>query len=105
MVQATQIYLRSVNNSGTQILRDLGFRGDKRKLPPYAQRRLKELESDSMLKSKYIPSFKPRLDKKQRSTKKESLGSKVLASAILYCLVVLFVIMIVGFITVFSWIF
>lgn len=55
--KCVELYEKSVNQSGTQILNELAFRGDKLRLPQYAQDKLTSLEKDSMLRSNYIPTF------------------------------------------------
>ncbi|MEQ8475846.1 DUF6584 family protein [Fulvivirga sp.] len=105
--KATEIYLDSVNHSGTQILQDITFRGDKSALPDYARKKLDEFEIDSKLKSKYVPTFKPKQSKKghQNSKYKETLQSKLIGWAIGAILILIILLTIIGFITVIRWLF
>ncbi|WP_294331223.1 DUF6584 family protein [uncultured Chryseobacterium sp.] len=58
MKEAVEIYRSSLSNSGSAILKDIVFRGDKNKLPLYTLNIIKELEADSFKKTKHIPDFK-----------------------------------------------
>jgi hypothetical protein len=101
------IYLNSVNNSGTQVLLDITFRGDKDKLPEYAKNKLTEFETDSKLKSKYVPTFKAKQNKQQRQSAKyeKSFMNKLGGWVILGLLLLTVFCAIVGFITAIGWIF
>jgi len=105
--KCVKIYLDSVNHSGTQILQDITFRGDKDKLPEYSRNKLIEFETDSKLKSKYIPTFKPRRNKQQRQNKNstETFKDKLVKWLIIGFLLIMVFFGIVGIITTFSWIF
>lgn len=58
--ECVEIYEKSVNYSGTTILNDLKFRGDKSKLSSYGQAKLTQLEKNSREKSGYVPKFYPK---------------------------------------------
>ena len=73
MKEAVEIYRNSLSNSGNAILKDIVFRGDRNQLPEYAQKKLKELESDSFKKTKHIPDFKPK--QREKGNYKESEGN------------------------------
>ncbi|MFP3598369.1 DUF6584 family protein [Chryseobacterium sp. SIMBA_029] len=78
MKEAVEIYRNSLSNSGSTILKDIVFRGDKNKLTDYSKKVLEDLESDSFKKTKYIPDF----NRKQREKgiyqeSKDSLSSKI----------------------------
>lgn len=70
MKEAVEIYRNSLSNSGNAILKDIVFRGDKSQLSDYAKNILKELESDSLKKTKHIPDFKRK--QKQKGDYQES---------------------------------
>ena len=55
IIKCVEIYEKSVNYSGTQILNDIMFRGDKNQLSEYGRKKLSLLEKDSQQKSNYIP--------------------------------------------------
>ena len=105
--KCVEIYEKSVNNSGYQILKELVFRGDKSKLSDYAQKKLTELESDSKEKANYIPKFNPKTNKQkknnsnQEQTFKEKLGGFIFFSI----LVSIIILIIIGFVTVVQWIY
>ena len=64
IILAQKTYLESVNNSGTQVLNDIKFRGDKSLLDEYAKNVLEKFEADSIEKSNYIPNFTPKSEGK-----------------------------------------
>lgn len=101
------IYEKSVNHSGYQILQEIVFRGDKYKLPHYAQEKLAELESDSRKKMNYIPKFNPKLNiqKNNKSAQTQSLKGKLVGVIFFSILAIIVIIIIIGFITVIKWIF
>ena len=105
--KCVEIYEKSVNYSGYQILQELVFRGDKSKLSDYAQKKLTELEIDSKKQVDYVPKFNPKTNKQKNKnsdyneTIKDKLG-KLLFFTIL-ALIGIFII--VGFITIVKWIF
>src|SRR5690606_6669077 len=63
MKMCVELYKNSVKNSGSQILKDIKFRGDKSLLSLYGQKMLAELEQDSFAKTKNIPVFLERKKK------------------------------------------
>lgn len=105
--KCVEIYEKSVNNSGYQILQELVFRGDKSKLSDYAQKKLTELESDSKEKANYIPKFNPKTNKQKKNdydhkqTFKEKLGGFIFFSV----LALIVILIIIGFVTAIQWIF
>ncbi len=101
-----EVYEKSVNYSGYQILQDLVFRGDKSKLPKYAQKKLAQLEIDSSEKSNCIPKFAPRTNKANKrkntnDTSKEKFGRYLIFAV----LIGVFLLILTGFGTVIEWIF
>jgi hypothetical protein len=72
MKEAVEIYRNTFSNSGNAILKDIVFRGDKSKLSDYTKNILKELESDSLKKTKRIPDFKPKNREKGNYTESKS---------------------------------
>ncbi|MEQ8238378.1 MAG: hypothetical protein RIA69_04155 [Cyclobacteriaceae bacterium] len=104
---AVDIYLNSVNHSGTQILQDITFRGNKDELPEYARNKLAEFEADSKMKSSYVPTFKPKQDKNKRKDSKhqETIRDKLTKWGIIAILISIIVFTLIGFGTTISWIF
>lgn len=105
--KCVEIYEKSVNYSGYQILQEIVFRGDKSKLSEFAQNKLTELETDSKKKTGYVPKFTPKKNKRKKASTeyKQSYKNKLegyLLSAILISIVIL---IIIGFVTVIKWIF
>ncbi|AZA82289.1 hypothetical protein C1637_09255 [Chryseobacterium lactis] len=58
MKNAVEIYRKSLSNSGSAILKDIVFRGNKGLLNEYAMKVMAELEQDSFKVTKHIPVFK-----------------------------------------------
>lgn len=58
MENAVEIYKSSLSYSGNAILKDIVFRGDKKILSEYVRNVLKDLETDSLKKTNYIPEYK-----------------------------------------------
>lgn len=105
--KCADIYEKSVNYSGYQILQELVYRGDKTKLPEYAQKKMLALEADSKKKVNYVPQFKPKTStqKKDNSKQKQSFRDKI-GLFIFYSIVALIgIIMIIGFATALQWLF
>ena len=77
--KCVDIYEKSVKNSGYQILQEIVFRGQKTKLPKYAQQKLTALEKDSEQKVNYIPKYQPKLNiqKKSNFRQKETFKQKL----------------------------
>ncbi len=105
--KCVDIYEKSVNFSGYQILQEITFRGDKKKLSEFARKKLAELESDSKKKTKHIPKFLPRINKqkKKNSDTKKPLNGNFVTLIIFLVLAIILVFIIVGFATVIEWIF
>ncbi|MCY0967542.1 DUF6584 family protein [Chryseobacterium wangxinyae] len=72
MKEAVEIYRKSFSNSGNAILKDIVFRGSKTQLSDFAQNTLKELESDSLKKTKRVPHFKPKNREKGNYTESKN---------------------------------
>ncbi|WP_299686029.1 DUF6584 family protein [uncultured Dokdonia sp.] len=105
--KCVEIYEKSVNNSGYQILQELVFRGDKSELSDYAQKKLTELESDSKEKANYIPKFNPKTNKqkKNNSDHKQTFKEKLSGFIFFSILASIGILIIIGFVTVIQWIF
>lgn len=103
---SVDVYLNSVNHSGTKVLQDITFRGNKNQLPEYARNKISELEANSKVKSNYIPTFKPKQRKEQEknSNSHGTLNDKLVRAGIIGSLIFTVVCIIIGFITVISWI-
>ena len=61
--KCVEIYEKSVNYSGHQILREIKFSGDKTKLSEFASTKISELENDSEIKTGYIPKIENKFQK------------------------------------------
>lgn len=105
--KCVEIYENSVGNSGTQILNEITFRGDKEKLSVYAQKKLTELENDSLKKSNYIPKFFPKLNKLDQKNRQRSqtLRNKVIHFILIIVVIIIPILAIIGCISVIKWIF
>ena len=105
--KCVEIYEKSVNYSGYQILQEITFRGDKSKLPEYAKQKMSELESDSEKKVNYIPKFSPKLNiqKKKKLEQKQTIQVKLVGFIFILIVIILVILMIVGFITLKQWLF
>lgn len=102
-----EIYEKSVNYSGYQILQEITFRGDKSKLSEYAQKKLTALESDSKKKTNHIPEFLPKVNKrqKQKQKHKKTFQDKFGGCLVFAILAAIVILIIIGFVTVIKWIF
>ena len=102
-----EIYEKSVNYSGNRILTELVFRGEKSKLPKYAQQKLIELELDSKKKVNHIPKFYPKSNtqKSNKTEQKQTLKEKLFGFIFFSVLALIFILLVIGFITVIKWIF
>ena len=102
-----EIYEKSVNYSGYQILQEIVFRGDKSKLSEFAQNKLKELEADSKKKADYVPKFSPKKNKRKnknseyKQTFKDKLGEWIIFGIV----ATIFILIVIGLITTIKWIF
>ena len=105
--KCVEIYEKSVNYSGYQILQEITFRGDKTKLTEFAQKKLAKLESDSKTKSNYIPKFYPKTNKskRQRDKYKGNFKGKMMGFIFFGVLILIAIFIIVGFVDVIKWIF
>ena len=105
--KSVEIYEKSVNHSGTKILQDITFRGDKTKLSEYGKNKLKELELDSKKKSNYIPKFKQITNRKKKSqeNEKRTFKNKLAEKLFFGVLIAIVILIIIGFSTVISWVF
>lgn len=103
------IYEKSVNYSGTKILQDITYRGDRSKLSEYGRKKLIDLEVDSKENSNYIPKYNLKLNKQEKKQKRkeyrDSLSGKLIGSIIVILLVIMLVLFIIGLITVGDWVF
>ncbi|WP_179007447.1 DUF6584 family protein [Winogradskyella forsetii] len=105
--KSVEIYVKSVNYSGYQILQEIVFRGDKSKLSEFAQNKLTELEADSKKKADYVPKFSPKKNKRKnknseyKRTFKDKLGEWTLFGIVASIVILI----IIGFVTVIKWIF
>lgn len=105
--KCVEIYEKSVNYSGTKILQDITFRGDKLKLSEFALKKLTDLELDSKEKSKYIPTFASKLNqqKQKRKEYKSTFKDTLLGFVFGAFLISIAVFAIIGLIKVIRWIF
>ena len=103
--KCVEIYEKSVNYSGYQILQEITFRGDKTKLSEFAQKKLAELESDSKEKTNHIPEFKPKVNKKKNSKYEQTFKGKLGGFVFFSILALIGIFIIVGFVTIIGWIF
>lgn len=98
--KCVEMYEKSVNYSGNQILKELIFRGDKSKLSEYGQRKLESLEFNSKLVAGTIPTYKRKHfgSNTPKVHVEQTFDSEIVGYAVL-CLVLLAIILvIVGFI-------
>lgn len=107
IIKCVEIYEKSVNYSGYQILQEITFRGDKLKLSEFAQNKLTKLETDSKKKADYVPKFSPKTNKrkKKNSEYEETFKDKLGKLAFFSILALIGIFIIVGFVTVIKWIF
>ncbi len=101
------LYEKSVNYSGTQILNEIIFRGDKNKLSDYAKNKLSALEKSSKDKSGYVPTFSPKLNKTQKKNQiyTSSTLEKMIPFVLLIALISMLVLAMVGLGIVMNWVF
>ena len=102
-----EIYQKSVNYSGYQILQEITFRGEKSKLTDYGKTKLIELENDSSEKVNHIPKFysKSSNSKKKSDDQEETLKEKLIKLLVYTVLAIIGISIIIGFITMIKWIF
>lgn len=96
--KCVEIYEKSAKNSGYQILQEIVFRGEKEKLPKYAQQKLSELEKDSELKVNYIPKFQPKLNiqKKSNIRQKKTFKQKLFKNIFYAILIIILISIFIG---------
>jgi len=108
IIKCVEIYEKSVNYSGTQILNDIMFRGDKNQLSEYGRKKLSLLEKDSQQKSNYIPRFSPKLNKTQRNKLNENQSfffARLLPFLLLLAMTLVLILTTIGFLTIIGWLF
>ena len=105
--KCVEVYEKSVNYSGYQILQEIVFRGDKTKLSEFAQNKMAKLESDSKKKADYVPEFKPKTNKQKRIRGNSNLTfkDKLTVYPIIGVFVFLAICSIIGVVSVIKWIF
>jgi hypothetical protein len=105
--KCVEIYEKSVNYSGNQILQEIVFRGDKSRLSKFAQQKLTDLEIDSEKKAKYVPKYNPKhnIQKKYYTKEKETFKDKLIGKLFFFVLIIIVFSIIVGLITITKWIF
>ena len=105
--KCVEVYEKSVNYSGNRILTELVFRGEKSKLPKYAQQKLTELELDSKKKVNHIPKFYPKsnMQKSNNSENKNNFKGKLIGLIFFSALALIIILIIVGLISVINWLF
>ncbi len=105
--KCVEIYEKSVNYSGTKILQDITFRGDKNSLSEFALKKLTNLELDSKKKSNYIPTFASKLNKQKQNTEqhKSTFKEAVLSVAFGAFIISIPIFAIIGFLLFAYWIF
>ena len=97
--KCVEIYEKSVNYSGNQILKELIFRGDKSKLSEFGQRKLEALEFNSKQVTGTVPTYK-RKHFKPNVTKVRSeqrLKSEITEKVILCLVLLVIILVIIGF--------
>jgi len=105
--KCVEIYEKSVNYSGTKILQDITFRGDKNSLSEFALKKLTDLELNSKKKSNYIPTFASKLNKQKQNTEQyeSTFKDKLLSFIFAAFLISIPVFAIIGLLKVIQWIF
>jgi len=93
VVKCVEPYEASVNHSGSQILKEITYRGDRTNLTNYAREKLEALEKDSIEKTENIPTFKQWNENinAKKARKNNSLGC-VIASIFVSALITIFII-------------
>lgn len=93
-----EIYEKTVNYSGNQILRDITFRGDKNKLSVYARNKLAQLESDSKAKVGSVPAYTRKYyrEKKYKQDTERTFSQKATEKVILTLLFSIPVFLLIG---------
>jgi len=98
--KCVEMYEKSVNYSGNQILKELIFRGDKSKLSEYGQRKLEALEFNSKQVAGTVPTYKRKNFGSNIPSDQieQTLESKIVGYAVLCLLLLAIILVIVGFI-------
>ena len=107
IIKCVEIYEKSVNYSGNQILQEIVFRGDKTKLSKFAQQKLTDLELDSEKKTKYVPKYNPKqnIQKKYNTKQIQTFKDKLIGKFFFFVFILIVISVIVGFVTIIKWIF
>nr|WP_028871570.1 DUF6584 family protein [Psychroserpens burtonensis] len=100
-----EIYDKSVNYSGHQILKDITFRGDESKLSEFAKKKLPELESHSKITTHHIRKFRPKGNNSKNQKHRQTINDKLIGYGIFGMLVIVLILILVRFITVIDWVF
>ena len=106
--KSVEVYEKSVNYSGYQILQEITFRGEKDKLTEYGQKKLTELENDSSEKVSYIPKFAENLNRNERKIQKNierTYKEKLIEKLIIGFLIFILISAIIGIVEISSWLF
>ena len=98
-----EIYKNSVNNSGNQILKDIVFRGDKNKLSINQQTILKELEKNSLEKTKTVPNLQKKKNQKNLIEYKETSKDRLIIYLFLIIIIFIVLLLILGIIKIIEW--
>ncbi|KGO93459.1 DUF6584 family protein [Flavobacterium subsaxonicum] len=90
--KCVEIYEKSVNYSGNQILKELVFRGDKSKLPVYAQHKIEALEINSKSKVGTVPTytrkhFKTKSLPKGKYTLRQNITEKLIIAIVIFIII------------------
>ena len=102
--RCVKTYESSVNNSGTQILNDIKFRGDKNLLSQFAKNKMEQLESNSLKISKYIPKYHPKKNSGNSEVKYvETKKDKLTKYGLLLIGIIIVFLFFVGIVTVTMW--
>lgn len=102
MKNAVELYKKTLGNSGSAILKDIVFRGNKNQMNEYSVKILTELENDSFKKTNHIPDFEPKTREKGKYS--EVKNGNELSDFIGICLLVgwFIVLPILGIVTLFN---
>ena len=105
--KCVELYQKSVSYSGHQILREIKFSGDKTQLDEYAQAKISELESDSEIKTGYIPHIENNFQKPKVPyiKYKRTFEDKMADFWAYFVIGVGIILFLIGIYTVFNWIF
>ncbi|CAM3828246.1 DUF6584 domain-containing protein [Flavobacterium gelidilacus] len=105
--KCVEIYEKSVNYSGNQILQEIVFRGDKSKLSEFAKQKLSKLELDSEAKVNHVPKFDKKLNikKKYKTEQKHTLKNKLYELIFFSIIAIIGILIIIGIVTIVKWLF